>query len=298
MITDIGHVAIRVTDLDAAVEHATQVLGLREVSRSGGVSYLTHGARLPSHRAPHHCVQYIQGPAVALDHIGLEVSGEEGLAALRDRLAADNVSLVSTEPEEEGIGAAIRFVGPDGHVFEAFANMEEVSPGGGSGAHIRSFGHVAIKTGETVRPDVEFLVDVLDFSVSDYIGANPPQGVSAVPRLRRCTSRPPRLRSLLGPPVCITTRSRSAPSRWRRSRHTRVPLANAVIWGPGRPWRQRQPCRLPLRDPSGTIVEHYCDMQIVVEPWQPREWNLEDYRGRRTSGPRVLARPASNKAFR
>ena len=36
MIRSIGHVALRVCDLDAALEHATQILVLHEVERSDG----------------------------------------------------------------------------------------------------------------------------------------------------------------------------------------------------------------------------------------------------------------------
>jgi catechol 2,3-dioxygenase-like lactoylglutathione lyase family enzyme len=37
----IGHVALRTTDLQAAVAFAVDVIGLRESERSEGVSYLT-----------------------------------------------------------------------------------------------------------------------------------------------------------------------------------------------------------------------------------------------------------------
>jgi catechol 2,3-dioxygenase-like lactoylglutathione lyase family enzyme len=179
----------------------------------------------------------------------------------------------------------MRFAGPDGHVFEAFADMEEVSPGGGPGAHIRSFGHVAIKTGETVNRTLKFLVDVLDFSVSDYIGANPPEGYQPFLAFARCTPVHHSVAVLLGPPGLYHYAFEvSSIQELAEIADTLASFDKQVIWGPGRHGAGDN-LAIYHYDPSGIIVEHYCDMQMIVEPWQPREWNLEDYRGMNTWGP-------------
>jgi catechol 2,3-dioxygenase-like lactoylglutathione lyase family enzyme len=62
LIKRMGHVALRVPDLDASVGWATTVMGMREVERVDGVSYLTHADC-------HHSLQYIAAERSALDHI-------------------------------------------------------------------------------------------------------------------------------------------------------------------------------------------------------------------------------------
>src|SRR5215831_9117949 len=51
VITGFGHAALTVTDLDASVEFATGVLGLRVMERRDGTVYLTAGG-------PHHAIEY------------------------------------------------------------------------------------------------------------------------------------------------------------------------------------------------------------------------------------------------
>lgn len=286
MIVDIGHVAIQVAELDAAVEHATTILGLREVRRDNGTSYLTHGTVLPSRVVPHHSLQYIESPTTALDHIGLDAGGEEGLAAVRARLEQADVQLLSETPQEKGVAAAIRFAGPDGHVFEVYAGMEEVGAEPTIGARNRSFGHVAIKTGETLTRTVGFLTDVLDFAVSDYIGANTPDGYQPFLGFVRCTPVHHTIALLLGPPGLYHYAYEVGSIQELADIADALDRAGKqIIWGPGRHGAGDN-LALYHFDGSGTIVEHYCDMQLITsDSWQPREWDLENHRAVNTWGP-------------
>jgi catechol 2,3-dioxygenase-like lactoylglutathione lyase family enzyme len=286
MITDIGHVAIQVPDLDAAVGHATQLLGLRETKRKSGVSYLSHGASLPSHRALHHSLQYIEGPTLALDHIGLDVANEAALAALRTHLEQANVPLISETPQEDGIGAAIRFAGPDGHVFEVVGGMEELAKEATFSSRARSFGHVAIKTGETLDRTLGFLVDVLGFKVSDYIGAVTPEGYKPFLGFTRCTPVHHTIALLLGPPGLYHYAFEVASIQALADIGDALDRAGQrVIWGPGRHGAGDN-LAVYHYDGSGTIVEHYCEMQLIVDDsWEPRRWDLADVRAVSTWGP-------------
>src|ERR1700730_1806921 len=163
MIKAIGHVALQVADLEASVRWATTVMGLREVTREAGTAYLTHGGA-------HHSLQYIQADEPALDHVALEAQDERALNELRDRLAKESVEIMSERPEELGIEQAIRFRGPEGHVFEVFIGMAGDEPRHtGAGVQPRKFGHPMLKSEDT-RATREFLERVLDFRLSDDVG--------------------------------------------------------------------------------------------------------------------------------
>ncbi|HST40440.1 MAG TPA: VOC family protein, partial [Conexibacter sp.] len=68
MVTRVGHIALHVADLDAAVDFQQQVLGMVETERLAGVSYLTCNER-------HHELILIQAAhRRGYDHLALEVS--------------------------------------------------------------------------------------------------------------------------------------------------------------------------------------------------------------------------------
>ena len=163
-ITRMGHVALRVADLERAVTHATEVLGLREVQRTGGTSYLTCNAR-------HHELLLIADTAPGLDHIGLEVERVADLEEAQTHLVRAGVKVLSEQPEEEGISHALRFVGPGEFVFKLFTGMPQNQPPRYATPGVRpcKFGHVSVKS--NCKPELEqFLTRVLGFRISDRVG--------------------------------------------------------------------------------------------------------------------------------
>ena len=77
VISAIGHVAMIVSDVDAAVRNATTLMGLRISERHGDWVDLTHGAA-------HHSLQYLRSDVDAVDHVGLEAAGPEAVAVIRE----------------------------------------------------------------------------------------------------------------------------------------------------------------------------------------------------------------------
>ena len=75
VVGSIGHLAIRTRDLDAAVQHAVETMGMRETQRDGGTSYLRVGDE-------HHSLQYVAADEDGLDHLGLLAAVEAGATAL------------------------------------------------------------------------------------------------------------------------------------------------------------------------------------------------------------------------
>jgi len=164
MITRIGHVGLRVTDLDRSVAFAQTILGLREAQRDGRTSYLTCNER-------HHELVLIEDAAAGCDHLGFEVADAAALAAARERLAGEDVTLIDDAPPEAGVEGALRFVGPGGFVFELFHGMALGEPVAYDtpGVRPRKFEHITIKASD--KPAMEdFLIRVLGLRLSDRAG--------------------------------------------------------------------------------------------------------------------------------
>jgi len=161
VISAIGHVAMQVRDLDAAVEHATTVMGMRVVERSADHADLTNGA-------PHHSLQYIRSDVDAVDHIGLEADGPDAVAEIRSRLERENVPLRSAGPLDECLEDGLVVEVPAGFALEIYSGMPRDQAGYlPSGVRPKRFGHVNLAI-EEPQKTLAFFLEILDFRVSDY----------------------------------------------------------------------------------------------------------------------------------
>jgi catechol 2,3-dioxygenase-like lactoylglutathione lyase family enzyme len=163
MVTRIGHIALRVRDLDAAVDFQRSVFGLVETDRVAGTSYLTCNDR-------HHELMLIADPSRrGYDHIALEVADRAALEAAPARVsAAGGRVLGEIRDDEPGIDRALRVQGPGGHVFKLFCGMERVAPPP-PGDRPSKFEHVSVKM-RHLRGLERFLRDGLGFRFSDRMG--------------------------------------------------------------------------------------------------------------------------------
>lgn len=156
----VGHVGLCVTDLERSVAFAEAVLGLREVERDGGTSYLTCNAR-------HHELVLIESEQAGCDHLAFEAFEPGAIERLRGTLAERGVEIVEA-PLERGVRDAVRFAGPGGFVFEVFHGMALDQPADypTCGVRPRKFEHITIKSSRKEEME-EFLVEVLGLRVSD-----------------------------------------------------------------------------------------------------------------------------------
>lgn len=164
LVERVGHMALRVPDLDAAVEFHSDVLGLVEVERVGPVSYLTCNER-------HHELVLVQRPdrTRGYEHIGLEVADAAALERARSGIAAAGGELLgSTYDGEPGIDRAALLRAPGGHVFKLFTGMEQGAalP---EGDRVSKFEHVSIKA-RGLGGSERFLEQGLGFRFSDRLG--------------------------------------------------------------------------------------------------------------------------------
>jgi catechol-2,3-dioxygenase len=160
----IGHMALRVPDLDAAVRFHEEILGLVETERVGGTSYLTCNER-------HHELILIQGGPGdrGYEHIGLQVPDAESLERARSGIAAAGGQLVgATYDGEPGIDRAALVRGPGGHVFKLFTGMERGRelP---ARDRVQKFEHFSIKV-RRLREGERFVERGLGFRFSDRLG--------------------------------------------------------------------------------------------------------------------------------
>lgn len=161
-VTRVGHIALRVRDLDAAVDFQTGVLGLVESERRGRVAYLTCNER-------HHELILIESRRRGYDHIGLEVPDPEALEEVRSAaMRAGGEALGEVYEGEPGIDRAALVRGPTGHVYKLFCGMQTgaVPPPGDRPSR---FEHASVKA-RNLGPTERFLGDGLGFSFSDRMG--------------------------------------------------------------------------------------------------------------------------------
>jgi catechol 2,3-dioxygenase-like lactoylglutathione lyase family enzyme len=161
MVTRIGHVGLRVLDLERSVAFAQAVMGLRESRRDGSTSYLTCSAR-------HHELVLIEAQHPGCDHLAFQVADERALEEGLRRVEAEGLKVLSAQPEEAGVAGAIRFVAPGGFVFELFCGIFQDQPTHyrTHGARPAKFEHITIKSSHKDAVE-DLLIRVLGFRLSD-----------------------------------------------------------------------------------------------------------------------------------
>jgi catechol 2,3-dioxygenase-like lactoylglutathione lyase family enzyme len=265
VISRIGHAALRVRDLDAALWTATEVMGLREVERDNGWVYLTHGA-------PHHSLQLRADDVDAVDHLGLEAAGAEALAEIRSRLSAAALPIISEGALDRGVRDGLAFEGPEGYIFDVYTSMSEDQPPYiPRGVRPRRFGHFNIYLTEP-QPMIEMLQQVLDFRVSDYVGPG---------AFLRCNvdhhgigigkAEPTRIHHCAWEVESIADLARLGDILDDHKRH--------LLWGPVR-HGVGENIAAYFVDASDLIVEYYSNMLRIYDDadFTPGQWERDDPR--------------------
>ncbi|WP_460774660.1 VOC family protein [Microbacterium sp. GXF7504] len=162
VISEIGYVSLQSADIEGAVAHARDILGLVETARSGNAVYLSSAAKL------HHELVYLDAPENGVGHIGLVAAGKEGLDTVRRRVTDAGYPMLSATPLHPGVEDGFAFLGPEDFVFEIYIGPQaaQVIP---SGHAPDRFGHVNLHP-QNLQAMLAFFTDVLEFRVSDVIG--------------------------------------------------------------------------------------------------------------------------------
>ena len=131
-ITKIGHVVLKVTDLERSVDFYTQILGFR-------VSDVYPDNMMPGRMVfmrcnrDHHGVALVGGAPsnssnLELHHMAFEVSTIDEVLKAREHLIKNNVQIQFEGRRRAGAQVAVEFLDQDGHWLEIFWGLDQVGP--------------------------------------------------------------------------------------------------------------------------------------------------------------------------
>ena len=131
-ITKIGHVVLKVTDLERSVDFYTQILGFH-------VSDVYPDNMMPGRMVfmrcnrDHHGVALVGGAPsnssnLELHHMAFEVSTIDEVFKAREHLIKNNVQIQFEGRRRAGAQVAVEFLDPDGHWLEIFWGLDQIAP--------------------------------------------------------------------------------------------------------------------------------------------------------------------------
>ena len=130
----IGHVVLKVADLERSVTFYTEVLGFRvsdvypDTMMPGGMVFLRMNA-------DHHGVALIGGASgpsdsAEMDHLAFEVATLDEVVRARDHLRGQRVPIDFEGRRRAGCQVAIEFRDPDGHRLEIYWGLDQIGSEG------------------------------------------------------------------------------------------------------------------------------------------------------------------------
>ena len=135
-INKLGHVVIRVSDLQRSVDFYTQVLGFK-VSDAYPEDMVPGGMVFLRCNADHHCLALIgagEGAArdIDLHHIAFEVPTLDDVFRAREHLRRHNAPIDFEGRRRAGCQLAVEFRDPDGHRLEIYWGVDQIGSDGRS----------------------------------------------------------------------------------------------------------------------------------------------------------------------
>lgn len=268
VITEIGHIAIQVRDLEAAERFGVDEVGLCVTKRSDDAVWMTHGTE-------HHTVHYVRGDQNAVDHVGLVAADADAVAEIRSRARAAGLVALPDFDHGPEVEDGFAFRGPEGFVFEVYSRMARVdAPPATAVLRPSRLGHVNFFAADT-RGLERTLREVLDFRVSDRAGEGAEEGV-----FLRCNVDHHGIGIFPGAGVV---------HHYAWEYPTIVEIAaiadgvdargGTTLWGPMRHGMGRNIATY-VQEPSGLIVEFYCDMERIYDDANhvPGQWTFEGHK--------------------
>ncbi len=172
-----GHVQIRVLDLDEALKHYVDLLGLIEVDRDDqGRVYLKGWTEVDKFS-----VVLREADQPGMDFMGFKCLDEDTLDRLHEELVAFGCAVdVIPEGELKDCGRRLRFTAPSGHDFELYATKQQTGkwgvgnrnpeawPRGLQGMKATRFDHCLLY-GTNLDKTLDLFRDVLGFDLAEQV---------------------------------------------------------------------------------------------------------------------------------
>jgi len=172
-----GHVQLRVLDMDEAVAHYRDRLGLIEMDRDdSGRVYLKGWTEIDKFS-----VVLREAAESGMDFMGFKVTSPEVLQSLRTELVAFGCKVEDIPAGElNSCGARVRFDSPTGHWFELYAEKEQTGKWGVDarnpdawpedlkGMKATRFDHCLLY-GDDLDGSLKLFTDVLGFDLSEEV---------------------------------------------------------------------------------------------------------------------------------
>lgn len=263
VIAEMGHVALQTNKFEESIATAQSALGLRETGRVDGDVFL-------SAANVHHELLYRESDRDAVDHIGLVAAGPAALGEVYRRVQDAGMPIVSTSPLEPGIGDGFAFLGPEDYVFEIYTGMAQnarQTPDFGPDR----YGHINIHPQNANRMK-DFLVEILDFRVSDVIGDD-------FAYFLRCNADHHGIAIIQGRGSMHhhAWQAQSIVDLGKLGDRLEI-LGGELIWGPVRHGAGHNIAAYYV-EPNGVVVELYTDLeQIYDDERPPVRWEADDTR--------------------
>ena len=169
-----GHAALRVLDLEEALVHYTEYVGLIETGRDDqGRVYLKGWDE-----HDHHSIILREADHPGLDAMAFKVKDKAALDRLAKKIDAYGIEVEQIPAGQQlATGERLSFIVPTGHRIELYAEKEKVGnglplvnpdvwPDGLKGMSPTRFDHCAVN-GDDVAGSVKFFVEVLGFDLTE-----------------------------------------------------------------------------------------------------------------------------------
>lgn len=213
----IGHVSLRVLDMDAALKHYENVLGLIRTDRdSKGNVYLKGWDEWDKYS-----VVLSKSDRAGMNHVAYKVENDSDLDVLKKRISDYGVAVEEVPAGTvHACGRALKFNMPSGHPMYLYAQKELVGkavgtlnpepwPDGLKGIGVHWLDHVLLmceldpaKGVNKVADTAKFLHDTMDFHLAEQVTVGPDANIQAAVWMFR-TSTPHDIALVGGPRMGI-----------------------------------------------------------------------------------------------
>lgn len=283
-IAHLGHVEIRVTDLQASKRFFTELYGLFVSAETENQVYLRAWQDYE-----HHTLILTQADVPGVEHISWRVERPEALREMEKRLKSLGVPLKWVEGGTEiGQGDAIRFLTPAGIPMELYWEMEKYKAPAemasvyashpqkytGRGAAPRRFDHLATLV-EGVEAEQEWITEVLGIKHRYYIEGSDGRRVGSWMSKTNLSHEIALIRNRRQNGTYLHHISYYVDNPAELMRAATIMSENGIKieWGPGKHGTSGA-IFLYMFEPSGNRVELWTGGLLCFAPdWEPQRWD-------------------------